>query len=284
VHRTNLHIYANLISPDARILVSASTLEAEVRAELAGKSGAGYDAASSAAQGASTYTPQNVQSGSFLTGNISGYMNPYVENVESRAIDAANRTLQQEKNAIAASAARAGAFGGSRQGIAEGVAASETARGIGDLSAKLRSDAFNQAAALQAADQNRALQAAQANQAAGLQGAATNIAGATALGNLTGAKLDAAQKEAALVENVGAQKQALAQAALDEAYARFLEKKNYPIEGLNLLLSATSATPYGQSQTQTKTGMPQGNSFLTGLGAVGTAASAAASIASLVAM
>jgi large subunit ribosomal protein L18 len=41
VHRTNLHIYANLISPDAKVLVSASTLEAEVRAELAGKTGKG---------------------------------------------------------------------------------------------------------------------------------------------------------------------------------------------------------------------------------------------------
>jgi large subunit ribosomal protein L18 len=36
VHRTNLHIYANLIGPDAKVLVSASTVEAEVRAELAG--------------------------------------------------------------------------------------------------------------------------------------------------------------------------------------------------------------------------------------------------------
>jgi hypothetical protein len=71
---------------------------------------------------------------------------------------------------------------------------------------------------------------------------------------------------------------------LDEAYARWLEQRNYPIEGLNLRLAATSATPYGGTQTQTKTGGPGGNSFLTGLGAVGTAASAAASIASLVAM
>jgi len=45
VHRTNLHIYANLISPDAKVLVSASSLEAEVRAELGGKSGAGGNAA-----------------------------------------------------------------------------------------------------------------------------------------------------------------------------------------------------------------------------------------------
>lgn len=51
VHRTNLHIYANLISPDAKVLVSASTLEADVRAELAGKTGAGGNAAAAALVG-----------------------------------------------------------------------------------------------------------------------------------------------------------------------------------------------------------------------------------------
>ena len=51
VHRTNLHIYANLISPDAKILVSASTAEAEVRAELAGKTGKGGNAAAAALVG-----------------------------------------------------------------------------------------------------------------------------------------------------------------------------------------------------------------------------------------
>ena len=48
VHRTNLHIYANLISPDAKVLVSASTLEPEVRAELAGQTGKGGNAAAAA--------------------------------------------------------------------------------------------------------------------------------------------------------------------------------------------------------------------------------------------
>jgi large subunit ribosomal protein L18 len=51
VHRTNLHIYANLISPDAKVLVSASTAEAEVRTELAGKSGKGGNAAAAALVG-----------------------------------------------------------------------------------------------------------------------------------------------------------------------------------------------------------------------------------------
>jgi large subunit ribosomal protein L18 len=37
VHRTNLHIYANLVSDDGtRVLASASTLEADVRKGLAG--------------------------------------------------------------------------------------------------------------------------------------------------------------------------------------------------------------------------------------------------------
>jgi large subunit ribosomal protein L18 len=51
VHRTNLHIYASLISPEAKVLVSASTLEAEVRAELAGQSGKGGNAAAAALVG-----------------------------------------------------------------------------------------------------------------------------------------------------------------------------------------------------------------------------------------
>ena len=45
VHRTNLHIYATIIAPDATILASASTAEAEVRKELAGKSGKGGNTA-----------------------------------------------------------------------------------------------------------------------------------------------------------------------------------------------------------------------------------------------
>ncbi len=46
VFRSNTHIYANIISPDGdKVLVSASTLEAEVRSELVGKTGAGGNVA-----------------------------------------------------------------------------------------------------------------------------------------------------------------------------------------------------------------------------------------------
>ena len=42
VHRTNQHIYASIVSGDGtRVLASASTVEADVRSELSGKSGKG---------------------------------------------------------------------------------------------------------------------------------------------------------------------------------------------------------------------------------------------------
>src|SRR5664279_5911837 len=55
VHRTNLHIYANVISDDGtRVLASASTLDATLRKELAGDSkvaGKGGNVAAAAAVG-----------------------------------------------------------------------------------------------------------------------------------------------------------------------------------------------------------------------------------------
>lgn len=46
VHRSNSHIYASIISPEGdRVLVSASTLEPEVRAQLAGQTGQGGNTA-----------------------------------------------------------------------------------------------------------------------------------------------------------------------------------------------------------------------------------------------
>lgn len=52
VHRTNLHIYANIISGDGtKVLVSASTVEAEVRKELAGQTGKGGNASAAALVG-----------------------------------------------------------------------------------------------------------------------------------------------------------------------------------------------------------------------------------------
>src|ERR1700751_6463868 len=53
VYRTNLNIYASVLSPDGgRVLVSASTLEQEVRNQLTGSKGRGGNAAAAKLVGA----------------------------------------------------------------------------------------------------------------------------------------------------------------------------------------------------------------------------------------
>jgi large subunit ribosomal protein L18 len=53
VYRTNLNIYASVLSPDGgRVLVSASTLEQEVRNQLTGSKGRGGNAAAAKIVGA----------------------------------------------------------------------------------------------------------------------------------------------------------------------------------------------------------------------------------------
>jgi len=247
-------------------------------------------------------TADRVTAQNFLSGNVGAYMNPYIQNVEEAALSRLAGATQQAVNRIGDQALAARAFGGSRQGIAEGVALGEATRSAGELSANLRSQGFTQAANLMQADAQRALQAdlanqqaglqagqftaqqalqaQQLNQAAGLQGLQGRLAAAQQTGALAQQAQAARQLDAALLENIGQQRQAMNQAALDEAYARFMEQRNYPIEMLNLRLAATSATPYGATTTGTQF-VPRGNALLGGLGAVGSAASGIASLAGL---
>jgi len=239
-----------------------------------------YGMAGQAIGGVSQYAPTDVTAPSFLQANVSQYMNPYTENVINRASEAAMRQLQQTQNQIAAQAARAGAFGGSRQGIQEGVAAAETARGIGDLTAQLQAQSYGQAQQIISADQARALQADLANQGAGLQAAGLRLQGGQGLANLGGLAQQAALTDVATMGAVGEARQQLAQRQLDEAYARFQEERNYPVEALNLRLAALGATPYGRETTSTTTGGPTGSNLAAGVGAAGSFLSGLAAFAS----
>tara|TARA_R110000868_G_scaffold6894_6_gene38297 strand:- start:6446 stop:7381 length:936 start_codon:yes stop_codon:yes gene_type:complete len=241
-----------------------------------------YQPALTAGMGAAArgayYDPQMVSAPSFLQGNIQEYMNPYISEVEQRATSNAERALQQQMNQISGQAIQSRAFGGSRQGIAEGVAAAEGARGIGDLSAQLRAQGFQQAAALQQADQARQMQASLANQQAGLSGASLGLQGAGVLGNLAQQRQQLGLTDVGAVGAIGEAQQAQAQRALDDAYARFVEQRDFPTQQLNLRLAAVGATPYGQTTTQTSTGGPQGSGIATALGAGGSFLSGLAAI------
>lgn len=117
------------------------------------------------------YSPETVQAQSFKDANVADYMNPYLDQVESYALQNLQSGTQMGLNNIGDQAARSGAFGGSRQGVQEGALMGDAAKRAGELSANVRAQGFDKAMQQITADQNRNLQGQMANQSAGMQNA-----------------------------------------------------------------------------------------------------------------
>jgi hypothetical protein len=109
---------------------------------------------------------RDIAGGSFLDMNLDAYMNPYLRNVADTTMSDLDRARQMQLMQDQYSASRAGAFGGSRHGIAE----AETGRNyfdrLGSTLGSLYATGFNAATGLAGADLTRAFEAASANQSA----------------------------------------------------------------------------------------------------------------------
>jgi hypothetical protein len=208
--------------------------------------------AASATKAATTYAP-----GTFAGSDMSKYMNPYLDQVESRAIDNANTAFKNNLNTIGDGAISAGAFGGSRQGVAEGVAAAENARQVGDLSAQIRAQGFDTASGLLTGDLDRDLQGQQIR---------TNAAGQLAEIGTAGNTMS--NQNSALLSALGQAQQQTNQQQLQETYAKWKEEQDSPLQALNLRLAALGATPYGGTQSQTSTASGGGNSAMSAIGGI----------------
>jgi hypothetical protein len=106
------------------------------------------------------------------------YMNPYTSEVIDRTMDDMNRQRSISLQGIGDQAQSAGAFGGSRHGVAD----AETQRAYADVmartSAQLRDQGFNQASGLMVGDADRLLQGQTASANLGL--ASTGLLGGLA--------------------------------------------------------------------------------------------------------
>lgn len=236
-----------------------------------GSTNAGYNTALGGMSSAMGYDPQMVSGGSFLEGNVGAYMDPYIQNVERAAMGNLDQQYKQNLNTIGDRANAAGAFGGSRQGVAEGVAAAENARQMGDLSANLRSQGFNNATNLMQTDMARGLQAQMANQQAGLSGADLNMRASAGYGDLTNAQ------QAANLQgiNAGLQggniNQQYNQQLLDQTANQYNAMRQYPVDLFNMRQSALNGLQLGTSQS-TSGGGGLASGIMGGLGGALTGA------------
>lgn len=89
--------------------------------------------------------PGQIQVGQLATTNLQPYMSPYQQQVIEAGQADIERQRQLASENLAAQAQRAGAFGGSRQAVQEGVLAGEALRQAGALSAQQRQQAFETA-------------------------------------------------------------------------------------------------------------------------------------------
>ncbi len=200
--------------------------------------------------------------------DIQKYMDPYVNDVVNRSVTNANTALTQQMAGNAAGAEQAGAFGGSRFGVQQGVTQAQGVKNIGDLTSGLLSTAYNTATQTAEQQQQAKLAAAQ-----GLLSTASGKQGAT-------------QQDITNLMTAGQQDQAQKQAVINAAMQKFQDAWQYPTDQINLKLAALGMTPYGKTQTTSGTSdtTTSPDWATVGLGALKALPGAASGITSLLAL
>jgi hypothetical protein len=198
--------------------------------------------------------------------DIGQYMSPYTQQVIERGQADIARQREQAMNRLGAQASAAGAFGGSRQGVAEGVTMGEYGRLAGDFAAQQREKAYQQALGAAQYDigqqQQRALQqanlqqqAALANQQAALSGAGIQQAGAAGLGGLGQQLFGQGRQVQQEIGQQAAFQRSLQQRLLDLQKQQFGQATGAPLSGLGAMSQIMAQTPYSTTSTS-KTSQP----------------------------
>lgn len=173
--------------------------------------------------------------------NLDSYMNPYIQNViDAQATDAQN-AYGQSYNQMASQAQAAGAFGGSRFGVAQGQLAADSVRNQALLSAQLRSQGFDTAAGLLSQDVDRQnwatglnQQTALQNQQAQIQSAALRDQAARTGGALAGQYQNSLGQDAAAMASVGQAQDQRNQQLLDVGYNDYIDRtRTYPSQQMS---------------------------------------------------
>lgn len=162
--------------------------------------------------------------------NINQFMNPYTSSVADQAMQNLNRQQQMSINDIGAAASRAGAFGGSRHGVAEALTNTGYAQQGANMYANLQNQGFT--TALQAAQNQQGIQSGLAGQGFGF---------GRDLANQQWQYGDAAQR--------------LNQSLIDAARGQYSGFTGAPNNALQQLMASIGAANMGQSTT-TQTSNP----------------------------
>jgi hypothetical protein len=200
-------------------------------------------------------------------GTMQAYMSPYMQNVVDYQKMQALRDYQIGQPMRRAQAVGAGAFGGSRQAIAEAEAERNLMSQLQGITATGSQKAFEDAQRAQQFGAQLGLQGQQA--ALGGLGAATQAAGT--LGQLGGQQLGAQKEIIGLQSQMGAQQQALEQQKINQAIQDYAISQQYPYMQLGLMNAMLRGLPLQTQTTQLYQAQP--TALQQGVGLLGAGAS-----------
>ena len=217
-----------------------------------------YAAGSLGYLGALGQTPLTVTPQSLAGTSLQPYMNPYTESVINATLPGMEQANALSQNQQANAASSANAFGGSKQGVQQGVAQAQGAQNIGLMLANLNNANFQQAQAAATGDISRNMQAQTTNQGAQQAKIQSDIAASQGLTNTGDSMNKANVANYGLLSSAGASQSMQAQNDINAQMAKFSQAFNYPQQQLGTLLSALGMTPHdtstaGQTTQQTTT-------------------------------
>jgi Chaperone of endosialidase len=234
-----------------------------------------YGASTAGYLGALGQTPASVTAGQLSNTNLQPYMNPYTQSVINATLPIMQQQLGQQQIGNQSQAAGAGAYGGSRQAIQQGVTQAQGAMGMGQMAAQLNQANFGQAQSAAQQDIANRLTASTANQTAQQNKINSDILASQGLMNTGNALNQANMQNYNMLTSAGAGQSMQAQNQINAQMAKFQQAQQYPQQQLATLLSALGMTPHdtsttGAQQTQTTTPTDWANILAQSLGAGAT--------------
>ena len=196
------------------------------------------------------------------------YMNPYLSASLAPQLAEARRQYDITGQQQQGQAARAGAFGGSREALMAAENRRNMNTAMNQMIGQGYNQAFGQAQQAQQFGANLGLQGQQA-QLGALQG---QLGAANQLAGLGGQQLQAQQGIFNLQNQLGQQQQAQQQNVINQAIQNYATEQQYPFMQLGVLNSMLRGLPMQQSSTQMYQAPPSAVSQLAGLGTAGLGA------------
>jgi len=198
-------------------------------------------------------------------GSIGAYMNPYIQQSLAPQLQLANQQYGIQGAAQQGAATSAGAFGGSRNALQQGLNQQNQMLAQNSLISQGYNNAFNQAQQAQQFGANLGLQGQQA-QAGAL---ASQMGGANQLAGIGTQQLAAQQGIISTQAQQGATEQQNQQNIINQAVQNYATAQQYPYMQLGQLNAMLRGLPMQQSSTSMYQAAPSTASQLSGLGIAG---------------